>query len=49
VMMQPLIEELKQLWVGVEAYDCQKKKKFNLKAAYLWSIHDFLAYGIFSG
>jgi hypothetical protein len=49
VMMQPLIEELKQLWVGVEAYDCQKKKKFNLKVAYLWSIHDFLAYGIFSG
>jgi hypothetical protein len=37
------------LWVGVEAYDCHKKQKFNLRAAYLWSIHDFLAYGIFSG
>jgi len=49
VMMQPLIEELKQLWTGVEAYDYQKKQKFNLRAAYLWSIHDFLAYGIFSG
>jgi hypothetical protein len=36
VMMQPLIEELKQLWVG----DCHKKQKFNLRAAYLWSIHD---------
>jgi hypothetical protein len=23
VMMQPLIEEFRQLWVGVEAYDCQ--------------------------
>jgi hypothetical protein len=31
VMMQPLIEELKQLWVGVEAYDYHKKQKFNLR------------------
>jgi hypothetical protein len=49
VMMQLLIEELKQLWVGVEAYDCNKKQKFNLRAVYLWSIHDFLAYGFFFG
>jgi hypothetical protein len=49
VMMQPLIEELKQLWVGVEAYNYHKKQKFNLGAAYLWSIHDLLPYGIFSG
>jgi hypothetical protein len=49
VMMQMLIEELKQLWVGVEAYDYHKKQKFNLREAYLWPIHDFLAYGIFSG
>jgi hypothetical protein len=25
VMLQPLIEELKKLWQGVEAYDCFKK------------------------
>jgi hypothetical protein len=49
VMMQPLIKELKQLWKGVEAYDYHKKQKFNLIVAYLWSIHDFLAYGIFPG
>jgi hypothetical protein len=30
VMMRPLIEELKILWEGVEAYDCYKKQKFNL-------------------
>jgi hypothetical protein len=30
VMMQPLIKELKQLWVEVEAYNCHKKHKFNL-------------------
>jgi hypothetical protein len=35
VMMEPLIEELKQLWIGVEAYDCHKKQKFNLRVTYL--------------
>jgi hypothetical protein len=25
VMLKLLIEELKQLWIGVEAYDCYKK------------------------
>jgi hypothetical protein len=25
VILKPLIEELKQLWIGVEAYDCYKK------------------------
>jgi hypothetical protein len=48
-MLKPLIEELKQLWVGVEAYDCYKKQKFNLRVAYLWSVHDFKAYDIFAG
>ena len=49
VMLEPLIEELIELWAGVEAYDTYKKEKFKLRAAYLWSIHDFLAYGIFAG
>jgi len=48
VMLQPLIEELKKLWEGVEAYDCDKKQRFNLRATYLWSVHDFKAYGIFA-
>jgi hypothetical protein len=30
VMLKPLIEELKQLWIGVEVYDYYKKQKFNL-------------------
>jgi hypothetical protein len=46
-MLKPLNEELKQLWIGVEAYDYYKKQKFNLRAAYLWSVHDFKAYNIF--
>jgi hypothetical protein len=46
VLMQPLIEELKVLWQGVEAYDSHLNCKFNLPATYLWSIHDLLKYGI---
>jgi hypothetical protein len=49
VMLKPLIEELKQLWEGVEAYDYDQKQKFNLQVMYLWSVHDFRAYSIFSG
>jgi hypothetical protein len=49
VMLKPLIEELKQLWIGVEPYDYYKKQKFNLQASYLWSVHDFKAYGVFAG
>jgi hypothetical protein len=49
VALQPLISELKKLWYGVEAYDISLKQKFTLRAAYLWSVHDYLAYGIFAG
>jgi hypothetical protein len=48
VMVKPLIEELKQLWIRVEAYDCYKKQKFNIRAAYLWSVHNFKAYDAFA-
>jgi hypothetical protein len=44
-----LMEELKELWQGVDAYDSHLKCLFNLRAAYLWSIHDYLAYGKFVG
>jgi hypothetical protein len=49
VMLKPLIKELKQLWEGVEAYDYDQKQKINLQVAYLWSVHDFMVYNIFSG
>jgi hypothetical protein len=35
-----LVEELKELRQGVDAYDSHLKCRFNLRAAYLWSIHD---------
>jgi hypothetical protein len=47
VMLKPLIEESKQLWEGVEAYDYDQKQKFKLRVAYLWSVHDFRVYSIF--
>jgi hypothetical protein len=37
-----LMEEMKELWQRVDAYDSLLKC-----AAYLWSIHDYLAYGKF--
>ncbi|XP_010451293.2 PREDICTED: uncharacterized protein LOC104733414 [Camelina sativa] len=42
VFLQPLIDELKELWYnGVEAYDVLLDQNFNLKAALLWTISDF--------
>jgi hypothetical protein len=49
VMLQLLIEELKELWKGVKAYDVFKRPKFNLRVAYLWSVHDFPASIYFFG
>jgi hypothetical protein len=49
VLMQPLVDELLSLWNGVETYDAYRKKDFTMRVAYLWSIHDFPAYGNFSG
>ena len=45
VYLQSLVEELRELWdVGVEAYDAFSKNVFQLRAALMWTIHDFPAY-----
>jgi hypothetical protein len=49
IFLCSLMEELKELWEGVDAYDSHLKCRFNLCAAYMWSIHDYLAYGKFVG
>ncbi|XP_043721065.1 uncharacterized protein LOC122668585 [Telopea speciosissima] len=50
IYLQPLIEELKELWYnGVETYDAYKKEKFVLKACLLWTINDFPTYAVLSG
>ena len=50
VYLQPLIEELKDLWsVGLETYDKFKKETFPLRAALTWTISDFPGYSMLSG
>ena len=49
VYLKPLVDELNELWIGVEAYDAYKRERFILRAAVLWTINDFPAYGMLSG
>ena len=43
--LQPLIDELKELWDnGVETYDKSMKETFQLHAYILWTTNDFPAY-----
>ncbi|GLT42189.1 hypothetical protein SLA2020_162040 [Shorea laevis] len=50
VYLQPLIEELRELWYdGVDTYDASKKENFRMHAALLWTINDFPAYAVLSG
>ena len=50
VYLQPLIDELKLLWSeGVLTYDIFRKENFTMRAALMWTIGDFPAYGMLSG
>jgi len=50
VFLQPLIEELNELWdVGIETYDTSTKEMFQMRASLMWTINDFPAYGTLSG
>lgn len=50
VYLQPLIDELKQLWSeGALTYDISKKQNFVMRATLMWTINDFPAYGMLSG
>ncbi|XP_072054359.1 uncharacterized protein [Arachis hypogaea] len=50
IYLQPLIEELKELWeVGVETYDASKNETFPMYTALLWTISDFSTYTMLSG
>jgi hypothetical protein len=49
VYMEPLWDELISAWeVGVWTYDRAKRAAFKMYVWYQYSIHDFLAYGLFS-
>ncbi|KAI0492078.1 hypothetical protein KFK09_026343 [Dendrobium nobile] len=49
IYIQPLINELTELWHGVISYDAASGQSFNLRAALMWTINDFPAYGMLSG
>ena len=49
VFLQPLGEELLELWEGVRTYDALSEKMFDLHAAVLWCIHDYPALSTLSG
>ncbi|KAH0754685.1 hypothetical protein KY290_024955 [Solanum tuberosum] len=50
VYLQPLVNELKELWSdGVETFDASTGECFKMHAAVLWTINDFPAYANLSG
>jgi hypothetical protein len=52
VYLEPLVEELLQLWDGVVAYDVCKdvgQREFTLQGMLLWTIHDYPGYGAVGG
>jgi hypothetical protein len=49
LFLQPLIEELLDLWKGTSTYDACTGRKFDLRAAVLWCIHDYPALSTLSG
>ena len=54
VFIQPLVDELQQLWSceGVLTRDARAHMGmplFNLRAVLMWTLHDFPAYGLISG
>ncbi|CAH9051019.1 unnamed protein product, partial [Cuscuta europaea] len=50
IYLQPLIEEMKELWaIGTPTYDVSRDQMFIMKAAIIWTISDFPAYGMLSG
>ncbi|XP_076919476.1 uncharacterized protein LOC143580283 [Bidens hawaiensis] len=50
IYLQPLVEELKDLWVNwLETYDKSKDETFKMYAALTWTISDFPGYSMLSG
>ena len=49
IFLQPLIDELKQLWEDINATDASNGQTFKLQATLLRIINDFPAYANLSG
>ncbi|XP_021728353.1 uncharacterized protein LOC110695429, partial [Chenopodium quinoa] len=50
VFLKPLVDDLRKMWdEGVSVYDAHKNEMFLMRAALMWTINDFPAYGNLSG
>ena len=49
LFIQLLLEDLHDLWKGVQTYDSFSRGMFNLRAVVLWCIHDYPACSTMSG
>ncbi|XP_071905980.1 uncharacterized protein [Coffea arabica] len=49
VFLRPAINDLKDLFHGISTYDAYSGQNFQMRAAILWTISDFPAYGYLSG
>jgi hypothetical protein len=49
VFLESLVEDLLEIWKGIQTYDALSGKMFNLHVAVLWYIHDYLALATISG
>ena len=49
LFIEPLLDDLHQLWKGVRMYDAFQNGMFDLKAAVLWCTHDYPACSTMSG
>jgi hypothetical protein len=49
VYMEPLYDDLKLLWDGVQVYDRSVRSTFKLRACYFYSVHDLPTLGMVSG
>ena len=49
VFLKHLVDDLLELWKGVDAYDAKTEKSFKLHATVLWCIHDYPTLSTLSG
>lgn len=52
VYLQPLVDELKELWSGIEVVDKSKRhdrQMVNIRGILMWTMHDYPGYGECSG
>lgn len=53
IYLEPLLEELVQLWKGVDCFDVlprpRMSQSFQLRAMIMWTVNDYPGYGLISG